>query len=472
MEFFSKKNRIAILGGGISGLTLGYLLKKKDIEVCVFERTHRSGGYIGTKIDSGFLIEHGPNGFFSNEPKTLDLIKQLDLEPGIIKSNDTSRERYAYYDKTLHKLPAKPTDLLKSSFFSFSSKFKIFKESAFPSSTGTRLNNRSLYDFARDHFGEDVAENVVCPMAIGIFGGDAKKISINKAIPKMIAMEQEYGSMVKAIKAQSEKDEQTALLSFKNGMQVLIDALEKQLGENFKPNSYVTQIEKGKMFKVTYQDEVESQTFTEEFQDVILSLPANAMPDVLGGIIDEVTLEKLASFPTAPIKNLTIAFQKPLNFRGFGVLVSPNEGEKILGFLHPKDIFENRCPEGKDILTVMLGGTFHPQAINWSLQNGLKIALEALEKILGKLPPVEKYWAWNHAPGIPQYNTDWIEFMDHFEGQIKATNGLWLHSTVSGGISINDCIRKSFELADQFDPSNYVTKYRPDVESLETEEEF
>lgn len=471
---YSKKTRIAILGGGISGLTLGYLLKKKDIEVAVFERTHRAGGYIGTKLDAGFLVEFGANGFQNTEPKTLELIKKLNLDAEVIKSNEKANDRFVYgKDKELHKLPARPADLLKSSLFSLSSKFKLFKESTFPTSVPASSNGRSIYDFARDHFGEEIAESVVRPLMIGIFGGDAKNISVNKALPRMVAMEKEYGSMVKAIKALGEKAEKPALLSFKNGMQTLIDALSKQLGENLKLNSYVLQIERQKnMFKVTFQDEVENETFTEEFQDVVFCLPPTALPELLNGLIDEVTLERLEKFPTAPLKSLSIAFQQPLNFKGFGALVSPSDEMKILGFLHPKDIFENRCPEGKDLVTVMLGGTFHPQATNWSLQNGLKIALEALEKIVGKLPAVEKYWVWNHVPGIPQYNTDWTEFMDHFDGQIKATQGLWLHSTISGGVAINDCIRRSFQLADQFIPENYVTKYERNTESLEAEEEF
>ncbi len=464
-----KKTKVAVIGGGVSGLTIAYLLKQKDIEVCVFERSHRAGGVIGTKIESGYLIEHGASSLLNTEPKTFELIKLLNLDNQVVKAKADASHRYIYINKTLHKVPFSPPEFLKTKLLSFSTKMKIWLESRFPPKIVDSPDTRTLFDFAKDHFGEELAENVVRPMMVGVFGGDAAKLSLNRSLPRMVEMEKQYKSLIVAMKSAKQKP---ASISFKNGLQTLVDALVKQLGEFIYFNSYVTKIERIKKgFMVHYQDEVESQTYTDEFQEVIICLPPLAMSGVLEGLLDEVTLEKLAEFPTAPIKTFTIAFAEPLKFKGFGTLVSPKDDLKILGFLHPKDIFEGRCPENKDLVTVMMGGVFQPQAVNWSVQNSLKTALEALEKILGPLPAVEKYWMWNHSPGIPQNEITALEFLKHFEDQVTATKGVSLNSTISGGVAVNDCIRKSFELADKFDPQNFKIVWVPD-QSPEDEEVF
>ena len=119
----------------------------------------------------------------------------------------------------------------------------------------------------------------------------------------------------------------------------------------------------------------------------------------------------------------------------------------ILGFLHPKDIFEGRCPEDKDLITVMMGGAFKPEVMKMSTQASFDIALKDLEKILGKLPAVEHFWIWNHAPGISQYNVDQVDFMNELELKMSNVPNVHLNSQMLGGVAINDCIKKSFELA-------------------------
>lgn len=444
--------QIAILGAGISGLTTAFLLKKKGHQVTVFEKSHRTGGYIGTQIKDKYLIEIGANGFLNNEPKTLDLINQLGLHNEIIPSQEDAKIRYLYFDGKLRAAPNKPQDILKSDLLSFGAKIKILKEMWLPPKPFDDLSTKSIYEFIQNHFGDEVSDNVVRSALVGIYGGDAKNLSIVKTLPKLVALEKEHKSLLKGLKSSIEKNGKSNLMSFRRGMQTLIDKLSNELRSYTHLSHEVIRLyrEEGKFHIVARTDADESEETFRDFDEVIMTLPAHDIPHLLTEFLEPSFLEKFKKYPVAPMKSLTLAFKDKINFKGFGTLISPNEKMNILGFLHPKDIFEGRCPSEKDLFTVMMGGSFKPEAMKMSTQASVDMALKDLEKILGKLPPLEAFWIWNHTPGISQYNVDQVGFMNEVESRMSQIEGVHLNSQMIGGIAINDCIRKSFELADKF----------------------
>lgn len=441
---------IAILGAGISGLTTAYLLKKKGHHVTLFEKSHRTGGYIGTQYKDQYIVEMGANGFLNNEPKTLDLVNQLGLHNELIPAREDAKVRYLYFDKKLRAAPTKPQDLLKSDLFSFSSKMKIFKEMYFPPKPLENLSKCSVYEFVENHFGEEIAENIVRSAIVGIFAGDAKNLSVEKAFDRLISMEKEHKSLIKGFKNNFKVYGKSNLMSFKRGMQTLIDKLAQELRSYIHLSHEVTHVYREDN-KFTIRANNDSDNGSESFSDfdcVIFTLPAKDMPQLLTEFIEPSFLEKFKQYPLAPVRTLSFAFKEKVNFKGFGTLISPKEGLNILGFLHPKDIFEGRCPENKDLFTVMLGGTFKPEVMKMSTQASVDMALKDLEKIIGKLPALEAFWIWNHLPGISQYNVDQVEFMDEVEKRFSQIEGVYLNSQMLGGVAINDCIRKSYELVD------------------------
>lgn len=441
--------KIAILGAGISGLTTAFLLKKKGYEVSVFEKSHRTGGYIGTQYKDKYVVEIGANGFLNNEPKTLDLINQLGLHNELIASKEDSKIRYLMFNGKMRAAPVKPQEILKSDLLSFSSKMKVFKEMWFPPKPSEDIAKKSIYEFIQNHFGDEIAENIVRTAMIGIFAGDAKLLSVDKTFNKLVQIEKEHKSLLKGLKTSIAKSGKSNLMSFKRGMQTLIDKLSTELKSEIQLSFEVIRIyqEEGKL-SVETQGEEESQTFN-KFDHVVITLPAHEIPNIALDFIDPSLLSQFKKYPVAPVRTLTFAFKEKINYKGFGTLISPNEKLNILGFLHPKDIFEGRCPPDKDLITVMMGGAFKPEVMKMSTQASFDLALKDLEKVLGKLPAVENFWIWNHVPGISQYNVDQVNFMNELEQKFSALSNVHLNSQMLGGVSINDCIKKSFELVNR-----------------------
>lgn len=442
--------KIAILGAGISGLTTAFLLKKKGHEVSVFEKSHRTGGYVGTQYKDKYIVEIGANGFLNNEPKTLDLINQLGLHDELISSKEESKIRYLLFDGKMRAAPTKPQEILKSDLLTFSSKIKILKEMWLPPKPSEDISKKSIFEFIKNHFGDEIAEKIVHTAMIGIFAGDAKLLSVEKTFNKLIQIEKEHRSLIKGLKISIQKNGRSSLMSFKKGMQTLIDKLTGELKSDIHLSHEVSRIyqEDGKYSVETQSADDESVTF-KDFDHVVITLPAQEIPNVALDFIDPSLLSQFKKYPVAPVRTLTFAFKEKINFKGFGTLISPKENLNILGFLHPKDIFDGRCPPEKDLITVMMGGVFKPEILKMSTQASFDLALKDLEKILGKLPSVENFWIWNHSPGISQYNVDQVNFMNELEEKFSAHSNVHLNSQMLGGVSINDCIKKSFELSAQ-----------------------
>jgi oxygen-dependent protoporphyrinogen oxidase len=442
--------KIAVLGAGISGLTTAFLLKKKGHKVTVFEKSHRSGGYIGTQYKDKYVVENGANGFLNNEPKTLDLINQLNLHNETISAKEDAKIRYLLFGGKMRAAPGGLTDFLKSDLLSFGAKIKVINETWFPPGTQTDTSKLSVFDFVKHHFGEEVSENVVRTALVGVFAGDAKNLSVEKSFKKLLELETEHKSLLKGLKASSEKSGKSHLMSFKKGMQTLIDKLTGELGTDIEFSREVIKITRAEnRFSISAQSDEDTQNF-HKFDEIIVTLPAPEIPKVLKEYLDENLVKQFPKFPVAPVRTLTFAFKEPVNFKGFGTLISPRENSNLLGFLHPKDIFENRCPEDKDLFTVMMGGVFKPELMKMSTQASLDLALKELEKILGKLPPIDQFWNWSHTPGISQYNVDQVDFMNELEQKFKTIANIHINSQMLGGVSINDCIAKSFKLVESF----------------------
>ena len=88
---------MAVIGGGISGLTAAYrltqLLPQADIEL--FEASERLGGVLHTHRDDGLLIEYGADSFIDKLPAAVELCRELGLGDQIIPTNEAHRRAEA-----------------------------------------------------------------------------------------------------------------------------------------------------------------------------------------------------------------------------------------------------------------------------------------------------------------------------------------------------------------------------------------
>jgi len=196
--------RIAIIGGGISGLAVLHYLNKRygnQIEVTLYERNPYVGGCIASLDNNGFLFETGPNGFLTNQPNTLEFLEEIGFSDQIIEADDSSNRRYIQMNGKLHLLPMDLWNFIKTPILSTKDKFRLigglFKKNI--------SKNQSVFDYTSKRFGIAVTESLVDPFLTGIYAGDIKRLHMDWAFPKIS-------------KIRGQKKIKTKMCSFKNGM--------------------------------------------------------------------------------------------------------------------------------------------------------------------------------------------------------------------------------------------------------------
>ena len=241
--------RVAIIGGGISGLTAAYeleLARKRgaDIDWHLYEASDRLGGIIETtRIDTPegrFILEGGPDGWVTEKPWARDLAIELGLESDLIYSNDATRKTYIHINGALQPIPDRmrlmvPEDLATlegSPLFSASAKQAYAAELTRADELRATAPNHdeSVATFVRRHFGDEVLTTLAAPLLSGVFGGDVHKLSVRAVMPAFVAMEREHGSLIAALQSRAKTAESKPIFcSLRHGLGSLTEALAAAL---------------------------------------------------------------------------------------------------------------------------------------------------------------------------------------------------------------------------------------------------
>lgn len=446
--------RIIIAGGGISGLSLAWLLSKNaSFDVTLLEADKRIGGKIWSrKEEGGFLCEYGVNAFLDNKPRPLELCSALGLTP--LRSSDSARKRYIYSDGRLQLLPESPSSFLRSGLMSVSGKLRIMMEPFIPRG---RSDDETLADFARRRLGDEAFEKFIDPMASGVFAGDPEQMSLKSSFPRIAELEERYGSLIKAmIKLQMEArknktgEKITAsprgvLSSFGGGMEDIVRALREGLGERIRTGAKAVGLSRNKAgFTIVLSDGSRLDA-----ECVVLATPAYETADIMRGLSQRIP-SLLESIPYPPLSIVSLGYKKTRinkDLNAFGFLVPGREGRKILGTLYDSSIFPNRAPEGYALLRIMIGGA---RAAELALKPEgalVDIACREIAEItgIGVLPDFTKVYI--HEKAIPQYTIGHYRRLNQMEELLGKFRGLYLAGNAYRGVAFNDCITNAYAKA-------------------------
>lgn len=458
--------KISIVGGGISGLTVAYTLlaNKEDLEITIFESENRAGGKIWSDKTDGFLCEKGPNGFLDNKPRTLELCKSLGIDP--VRSNENSKKRFIFLNNSLNALPETPLSFIKSKTLSLGGKLRLLYELIAPKGP----EDETVAEFIKRRLGSEALEKLIDPMCSGVYAGDPYKMSMKNCFPRIKELEQEYGSLIKAMikitkqrkaeVAQQENKENAkvsvapggTLTSFYNGAQTITDALVDRLGGRLKVGVSVKRISEN---KGTYQVETSDGSCNADI--VIIATPAYAASDMLQDL-DKKLSNTLTHIPYPHVAVVCFGYKKehvthPLN--GFGFLVPHIENRKILGTLWDSSIFPNRASEGHVLLRTMIGGAKAGEIASLDNDEIVRTVFDELKPILGLKsdPEMVRIYRWDKA--IPQYILGHSKILETIDEKLKKYPGLYLAGNAYRGIGINDCVENGYNLAHEIIESFY-----------------
>jgi len=440
--------KIAIIGAGITGLTAAFELKRRGVECAVFEATDRVGGAIRTIQEEGFLLESGPNSILDTSPKIGKLITALGMQSERLDANAAARKRFIVRNRKPVALPESPLTFFTSPAFSAAAKLRLFREPFIMSKSNPQ---ESLADFVRRRLGDEFLDYAITPFVSGVYAGDPAALSTACAFPKLYALEQKYGSLIKGAilgarerkKRQEVSKKDAPMFTFRSGMEALPRRLAEELGYAIRFQSLKKKFQPLENGGWSVDDE--------KFSQVIFCIPAHALAELEMPI----DFSFFSDIRYPPVASLSLGFRReqlehPLD--GFGMLIPRVEGFYSLGTLFISSIFPGRAPEGMVLLTTFVGGALAPERALHSEDEILKNVLHDLRVTLGlKGEPLYRNLSV-HPQAIPQYNVGYEKFLDAMK-QIEADlPGLFFAGHYRDGISVADSILSGLNIAERIAP--------------------
>jgi protoporphyrinogen/coproporphyrinogen III oxidase len=455
--------RIAIVGGGISGLAAAFALDERRrageaLQFVVYESGPRFGGVLFTEQVEGCLIEAGPDSFLTEKPWAADLCRRLGMEDQLIGSNDSDRKTYILVKGRLVPMPdglmfMVPTELapaLLTTLFSAATKLRVAREWWYPARQSN--GDESVAALVERHYGAEMVDRLADPLLAGVYGGEASQLSARAVLPRFVEMESKYGSLGRGMLAARKHIRQSQpgppiFSSLKGGMQQLAEALVGRLSSDVlradSPVQAVQRQDRGWVVSAGYA--------SDQFDAVIVATPANAAASLLE-IASADLASELRAISYSSSVTVALGFGRDVRATlpaGFGFLVPRREGKRLLAatFVHNK--FPHRAPKDRALVRCFLGGSRDEQVLQLSDENILDIVRDELREILGVRaePLFARIFRWKGA--MAQYTVGHLERLQRIEDLVKQLPGLALAGNGYRGIGVPDCIRSGEAAAQQ-----------------------
>jgi oxygen-dependent protoporphyrinogen oxidase len=429
--------KVAIIGGGISGLTTAFLLKRNGPDVTLFEAAESVGGNVQTIEKEGYTIEQGPNSLLKS-PRLIDLVRMLKLEDKVIAANPEAQKRYILWNSKLEAMGPKS---FINGYFGPKTLFALARE---PFVRSKSPEHESVADFVTRRLNSEFLDKAIDPFVSGVYAGDPKDLSMRSAFPKLYEMERDFGSLIMGtIRRKVEKPDPNfpKTFSFRGGLKTLIQKLADEIGKGVRTSTAVTSIENnGKGFRVNGED----------FAAVVISTPAWDASDLVKGrdpqlayMLADVNYPQVAVAVTA-FKTENIG--KKLD--GFGFLIPSKEKRPILGTLFHSAVFPERAPAGHQLMMTFMGGVRDNGNLDQLSDDGVKSLVTSQLKELMNVKGEPEFFhlkRWKRA--IPQYRVGYENVTAACAEFEKQNPGMYFCSNFYRGISMSDCVKNAFQTA-------------------------
>ncbi len=457
-----------VIGAGLSGLTTAYHLTKQGYRVLVLEKNDRPGGAVLSHSLGGFLCEGGPNSL-QEIPAFISLVKELGLEERLVFA-DPKSPRYVYWKNKLRAVPLNPPAFVTSPLISPFGKLRAALELFIP--RGAK-EDESIAEFVERRLGQEILVKLVGPFVSGVFAGDPHKLSVADALPRLKALENEHGSLIRSLLKKSQKQQGPSpikrLCSFKNGLAELPYALANTLGEAVQYQSNIQRLEKVRDtsgYRLYLEDGRSCDATT-----VICTSPAYITATLLADFSPKAAQElNQIVYPAAttvclayPDTAFSPSRPSPCGTGGFGHLIPREQGVRSLGGIWNSSLFSGRgrAPKGWQLITCFIGGTTDPEAQTLSEEDLFQTAHKDLQTVLGVTGEAKNVSLTRWKKAIPQYGIGHRERITKILEETEKLPGFYLAANYIDGVALGDCFTRANRQADTIVEFLKTLKTRP-----------
>lgn len=455
--------RIAIIGGGITGLAAAHRLRElasareMPLELMLFEAGTRVGGALETIRRDGFVIETGADSFLSEKPWALKLAERLGLSAEVIGTQEQFRKTYVVRAGRLVEIPEgfsllAPTfigPMLRSPLFSLRGKMRMLMEPLVPCRRSE--GDESLSSFVRRRLGREVLERVAQPLAGGIYTADPDTLSFQATMPRFAEMEHRYGSVIRGLRRAARDGRGgvrgtsgarwSLFVSFAGGMRALVDALTMRLSDTICYGAEVVALEQKYTDAAIWRLRLGDGT-SFDADAIVCAAPAYAVAPLLKPHAETLaqTLGQLRYASAATVNMGFRAADVSELPKSFGFVVPAVENRKIIAGSFSSLKFAGRAPDGMILARVFLGGALQSQMMALDDETMVAAASEEFRELIGITAPPLFTYVRRWAEAMPQYTVGHLEQVAAIEREAATMKGVALAGAYLRGVGIPDCV--------------------------------
>ncbi len=474
-------SRIAIIGGGISGLSAALRVhelaaeQRRDVQITLLEASDRLGGVLRTERSGEYLVEHAADMWITNKPEGVRLCEKLGLTERLIPTNAQFRKSLVLRNGRAHPVPEgfqlmvpeQAWPMLRSPLLSWRGKLRLLAE-AFVRSRRDGADE-SLADFVRRRCGNETFERLVQPLVGGIYTADPEKLSLLATLPRFIEMEQQHGSLIRAALRQS-RDRSRGdtsgtsgaryglFVSLPNGIEELVSVLSRRVTEfadvrcgvsvrALRPNPNGGWA----LLPVPSPMNADGQECPSFFDAVILAVPSFVAASVLAGECSALSAElnriEYASTIVVASGHKLADINHPLD--AFGLVIPHIERRKILAVSFTSRKFPGRAPDGHILLRTFIGGALQPELCDLDDTAIMELVRRELSELLGVRGKPDFVNVYRHTRAMPQYHVGHLDLVARIQAAAEQSSGLALAGNFLTGVGIPDSIASGESAAEK-----------------------
>jgi oxygen-dependent protoporphyrinogen oxidase len=459
--------RIAVIGGGIAGLSAAHALAERaaSVEVVLLEASNRLGGVLETTRCDGFLIEAAADNFLTSPPGAVDLCRRLGLEDALVGTDPARRQAFVVRHGRLQSIPAgfqimapsRFRPMLTSPVLSVLGKLRVGLELFLPPSRSDE--DQPLASFVRRRFGREMFDRLVQPLVGGIFAADAERLSVDATMPRFREMERQHGSVIRAALRQQRQQPQERssgarygqFAALRYGMSSLIDGIASRLPEQSvrlaAPVHRIVPRECNRWLLSIGGDHPHSL----EVDGVVLATPAHRSAIILAEL-DNLLAKNLADIEYSSCAVVSLGYRRDQighALDGFGFVVPLAEQRTILSCSFSSVKYEGRAPNDFVLLRVVIGGACQGGLLRLSAEQLVGLAEREVADLLhiqGK--PVLRYHK-RQVRALPQYHVGHRDRVAGIHNRLARFPTLALAGSAYGGVGVPACIQSGQVAAEQ-----------------------
>jgi len=434
--------RIAVIGGGLTGLATAWHLRD-DVEVVAYEASSRPGGQIRTIELADGPLDVGADALLLRQPAGRGLLAGLGFDDDEVVTPRASRV-LLWLDARLRELPAGtvfgvPTDLRALARSRVLSPVDLAEVASEPLRPRRQLvGDRSVSDLVGERFGRGVVERLVEPLLGGIYAGDPARLSAQATLPPVWEAAAAHRSVLGGLRAQRRATPGwggPVFATVRGGLGRVVERLGAALGDRVRTGTPVRSLRARDGGVVLHLDDR-----SELFDRAVLAVPPAVAAELLAADWPALARE-LAGVRSASVGVVALAYARE-DARALpdasGVLIPRTEGRLVKAVTVGTVKWPHLAARDRVLLRASVGRIDDHRALELDDDELVERVDAEVRWALGLRAPARERIVTRWPDALPQYDVGHHARLDRIRHLLtQRPGGLHLGGAIFDGVGLS-----------------------------------